>query len=84
MNFNDFPSVMSIIALVIGMTFIFVADYIAASVWLCYGIATFLVNKIGSSNMANFNRPDVIVAWATIVGFFSLFLLQLHRDYITR
>ncbi len=84
MNFNDFPTVMSMIALLIGMTFLILSDYIAAGVWLCYGLATFLVNKVGSSNMSNLSRPDVIIAWATVVGFISLFLLQLHRDYVAR
>ncbi|TVP63780.1 MAG: hypothetical protein EA343_06860 [Nodularia sp. (in: Bacteria)] len=84
MNFNDFPTVMSIIALLIGITFLILSDYIAAGVWLCYGLATLLVNKVGSSNMDNFSRIDVIIAWATIVSFISLLLFQLHRDFVAR
>lgn len=65
----------------LGISFIIIADYVAAGVWISLGITILLVEKVGVHSMNHLIRPEVFFTWILFIVFISLSVYQVVKDY---
>lgn len=76
----------SLFSFLIGITHIFLNDYLAGSVWILISTTAFLIytGGITSLNQLQFHRPVEFFAFVSAVAFIILFCFQIYRDYNAR
>lgn len=72
----------AIAAIALGISFAIAANYLAACVWVCFGITILLVEKVGLDSMTRQLRPEVIFTWMFFLAFISLSIYQVVKDYV--
>jgi hypothetical protein len=71
----------AIAAIALGISFAIATNYLAAGVWMCFGITILLVEKVGMDSMTRLLRPEVIFTWMFFLAFISLSIYQVVKDY---
>jgi hypothetical protein len=71
----------AIAAIALGVSFAIATNYVAAGVWVCFGITVLLIEKVGMDNMTRLFRPEVIFTWIFFLAFISLSIYQVVKDY---
>jgi hypothetical protein len=71
----------AIAAIALGVSFAIATNYVAAGVWVCFGITILLIEKVGMDSMTRLFRPEVIFTWMFFLAFISLSIYQVIKDY---
>ncbi|MGM3308782.1 hypothetical protein ACSQ6I_22860 [Anabaena sp. WFMT] len=77
---------LAIFSIMVGIPFIFYADYAGAISFISLGISLALMENIGNYNLINWNVSGiplikVIFAWLTLLIFIVLFSYKAFRDH---
>jgi hypothetical protein len=71
----------AIAAIALGVSFAIATNYIAACVWICFGITILLVEKVGVDSLTRLFRPEVLFTWIFFLAFVSLSIYQVVKDF---
>ncbi|MEA5552446.1 hypothetical protein VB713_16000 [Anabaena cylindrica UHCC 0172] len=77
---------LAVFSIVVGIPFIFYADYLGAISFISLGISIALIENVGSFNLINLSNSEiplikVIFAWLTLAIFVVLFSYKIFRDH---
>lgn len=69
--------------IIMGITQIVIGNYVAAGIWLIIGLGQFVVPRVGSANLNQLHRPEVIFVWLMVAVLSCLVVYQIYKDVVS-